>query len=64
MLEVVVISSNRLRARTACNRPFTGSDGATEVEASDSTGSCIVSIGGTGRTPEQMARLPQSQFQL
>lgn len=64
MLEVAVISSDCLRAHTARNRPLTGSDDVPGLQDGDSGGSCIVLVGGTGRTSERMAHCPESQFQL
>lgn len=66
-LEMAVISSDCLRARTTRNKPFSGSDEVPGPEAGDSTGSCIVSVGGIRRTSERIARHPpptESQFQL
>ena len=43
VLEVAVISSDCPRAHTAHNRPFSGSDEVSGLEAGGPAGSCIVS---------------------
>jgi len=60
MLEVVVISSDCLCAHTARNRPFAGPDEVPGLESGDFNGSCIVLVGGIGRTsePMQVVRIP------
>jgi len=64
ILDVAVISSDCLRAHTARDRPFTGSDDVPGLQDGNSDGSCIVLVGGSGGTSERMARCPESQFQL
>ena len=54
VLEVAVISFDCLNAYTARDRPFAGPDEVSASEADGSNGSCIVSVGGTGRTSERM----------
>lgn len=51
-----MISSDYPCAHTARNKPFAGADEVTGLESDDSNGSCIVLVGGTGRTSERMAR--------
>lgn len=58
MLNVALISSGCLRAHTTRNRPFAGSDEVTGPGGDNSDGSCIVLLGGIGRTSELTARHP------